>query len=185
MSKMIFDTLKYAWTDLETTGTETEGGGILEVACIITDRALQELGRFHTLVHPGDEALKNMSPYVANMHTSNNLLRDIQALDVPSIEEADEKFADFLRHYNQGEPKDIILAGNTVEGVDLPFIKSFMPLSNKEKHYRYFDITSLRIGGGIKNGHDVDFEKSRGHRAFDDVLECIEEFKFLRAQILK
>lgn len=182
---MDYNTLRFAWIDLESTGLETEGGGVLEIACIITDRFLNELGRFHSLVNPGEDVLKNMNDYVTNMHTENGLLETVRALDTPTTEEADENFAEFLKRFNSGEPKNVILAGNSVAGVDIPFKKVFLPLSDAEMHYRYLDVTSVRIAAGIWFGHDTDFEKSRGHRAFDDILECLEEFRYVGAQLFK
>lgn len=182
---MDYETLRFAWIDLESTGLEVEGGGVLEIACIVTNRFFNELGRFHSLVNPGEKALQGMNDYVRNMHTENGLLEAVRALDTPTTAEADEKFAEFLRKYNGGEPKNIILAGNSVAGVDIPFKRAFLPLSDAEMHYRYLDVTSVRIAAGIWFGHDTDFEKSRGHRAFDDIKECLEEFKYVAHQLFK
>lgn len=186
MSKMDYNTLKFAWIDIETTGLEKEGGGILEIACIVTDRFFNEKGRFHTLVHPGEDAIRGITnPVVIEMHTSNGLLRDIQALDTPTTEEADIKFADFLASHNEGNPRNIILAGNSPARIDIPFLEKFAPLSTAQMHYRAFDVTSLRIAVGIHFGHDTDFEKKKTHRAFDDIVECIEEYRYVAAQVFK
>lgn len=185
MAKMDYENLKIAWFDLETTGIKVEGGGILEVACILTDSKLKELDRFQEVTNPGKKALQDMVPYVKQMHTDNELLNEIQQPWVLSNEEIDERFSLFLQKHNEGDPLNVILAGNTLGALDIPFMRKFMPLSYQQLHYRYLDITCLRIASGVTLGHDTDFMKSMGHRALEDVEECIEEFKHVTRTIFK
>lgn len=181
---MDFDALRLAWTDLETTGLTVDGGGILEVACVITNRNLEDLGRFRVVVNPGEAVLGGMNDFVTDMHTQNGLLEEVRASKI-DVEEADLLFAEFLKNYHNGFPKNVILAGNTLAGVDIPFLREFMPLSDSEMHYRYLDVTSLRIAGGIWNGKDPEYMKKSTHRAMDDIEECIEEFTELGYSLFK
>jgi len=185
MTKMDYNTLRFAWTDLETTGTETKGGGILEIASIITDRHFNILESFETLVYPGEKVLSNINAFVTDMHTKNGLLKSVRSLGVPNQTEADEKFSEFLSRHNQGDRTNVLLAGNSVAAVDFPFLKEFAPKSKEQLHYRSLDVTSLRISAGIHFGDDTDFEKSGSHRALDDIRECIEEFRYVSAQVFK
>lgn len=182
MSRMNYETLKLAWLDTETTGLETEGGGLFEVACVITDTLLNELGQFEVIVNPGTDAINNMNDYVRAMHTKNGLLERVKRTN-QTMEEGDKKMSKFLKSYNSGEPRNIIMAGNSVAGVDIPFLREFFPLSMKEIHYRYLDITSLSIAVGVHFGDDTNFQKKLNHRALDDVRECIDEYKHISSRV--
>jgi len=177
MSKMDYNTLRFAWTDLETTGFDKELGGVLEIATIVTDRFFKELGRFRTAVYPGEEALCVMPEIVVKMHTENGLLDDVTDHGTPTTQEADKLWAEFLRSHHGGNPKNIMMAGNSIARVDIPFTETHLPLSDAEMHYRYLDVTSFRIAAGIWFGEDSNFVKKKSHRAFDDVEECIAEFE--------
>lgn len=182
---MDYDKLRFAWSDLETTGTETKGGGVLEIACIVTDRHFNEFGRFETLVYPGKEAIANINDFVTKMHTDNGLLEAVKAKGVPSTQEADDKYSAFLREHNGGNKLNLILAGNSVSGVDKPFTKEFLSKSDKEMHYRVLDVTSFRIAAGLWYGDDTDFKKKKTHRAFDDIEECIAEYEHVANEVFR
>jgi len=175
---MDYDAMRLAWTDLETTGLTTNGGGVLEVACIVTDRTMKEFGRFHAVINPGEAVLNNMNAFVTEMHTKNGLLQYVRSIGVPEGV-ADSSFSEFLKRHHNGNPKNMFLAGNSLAGVDIPFMREFLPLSDSEMHYRYLDITSLRIAGGVWFGKDPEYMKVGSHRAMDDINECIEEFRAL------
>lgn len=188
MGKMNYDELRFAWTDLETTGLSPAGGSILEIACVITDRHFNVVDKFHCLVDPGEDVLADMNDYVTKMHTENGLLKEIRENrggNALSVTEADRAFSAFLKNCNNGEPNNVLLAGNSLAGVDIPFMRYFLPKSDGEVHYRYLDVTSFRIAAGVWFGNDTEYKKENGHRAFDDIVECIDEFKFVAKSVFK
>lgn len=169
-----------AWTDLETTGIDPTNNLILEVACIVTDSSLEEKGRFHTVInypyHVVDAAIED--DYVRNMHTENGLLQEIKNGLGKPLHEVDQEFYEFLSEHNSGDEFNLMLAGNSLAGVDFPFIREYLPYSASAIHYRYLDVSSLRIAAGCWFGEDGRFSKSKNHRALQDIEECISEYSF-------
>ena len=167
--------LYYAWIDLETTGIKP--GGILEVCCIVTDNKMNVIEELETTVSPGQEALNSMDDFVRNMHTINGLLNRIPG--APSTIEVETVWADMLSRINNGDPQRILMVGNSIGSLDMPFIRTCMPKVAAQMHYRSIDITSVRLFAGMMLGADVEFEKKTAHRAKDDVLECQAETDYL------
>ena len=126
-----------------------------------------------------------MDDFVTDMHTKNGLLKEVLAAGCPTTNEADEMWAEFLRSHNDGDPKNILIVGNSIAKVDLPFIERHLPKSDQQTHYRSFDVTGLRIGAGIWYGNDTDFVKKKTHRAFDDIEECLAEFEYVAHEVFK
>src|SRR5271168_1706928 len=64
------------WCDLETTGLEQKTGSILEVALVMTDDSLVEIGEpFVSIVAPlPGRGIEVMDDYVVEMHSKNGLL---------------------------------------------------------------------------------------------------------------
>lgn len=64
------------WCDLETTGLEPKTGSILEVALVMTDDSLVEIGEpFVSIVAPlAGRGIEVMDDYVVEMHSKNGLL---------------------------------------------------------------------------------------------------------------
>ena len=66
---------KWVWVDLEMTGLDPETCGIIEIAVIVTDEYLNELGEYHSIVSQPDALLEQMVPFVKQMHTKNGLIK--------------------------------------------------------------------------------------------------------------
>ena len=68
-----------AWLDLETTGLDPRTGSILEIAMIVTDDNLNQVGRpFVSLVKPLHlRGVEVMDDFVKNMHTNSKLLEQL------------------------------------------------------------------------------------------------------------
>lgn len=171
---MDYENIRLAWVDLETTGLTP--GAIIEVACIITDRQLNEITRLITPVKCEQKELDTMHPAARQMHQENGLLDRLAG--APSASEVEVVWADMLKRVHEGDPKRVIMVGNSIGALDMPFIQACMPRVAKEMHYRSMDITGLRIALGVWSGENWEFEKKKTHRAEDDIIECQSEFKY-------
>ena len=66
---------RIVWIDCEMTGLDLRADALIEVAALVTDYELNQLGEGVDLViAPPPEALAQMDPYVRDMHTSSGLL---------------------------------------------------------------------------------------------------------------
>lgn len=157
------------WIDLETTGLDPERHALLEVACIITDDALNEVARFESVIglpvngdgrpvqfHETDE-------FVRNMHTANGLWDDIRKAfgsrcqgmfnsgDYSDLSAVDCRLAGLIRTHavrvvtDEKGRKSVErpqLAGSTIS-FDRAFMKKYLPRAEAELHYRSVDVSSL------------------------------------------
>lgn len=176
---------RFVWTDTET--TDYKPGFIIEVACIVTDEKLTELGRFHSLVEPPPREEWNPSTWA--FHDSNGLVADLAAIsDLPTNAAVERAFSQFLREYC-GEPAErerdrtSCLAGNSVH-FDAQFLDACMPAAARFFHYRRLDVTAMRMGMEIVLEHELEPAKALKHRALRDIEESIEQFKGLWATVL-
>ncbi|QJU05087.1 hypothetical protein FBF32_02450 [Candidatus Saccharibacteria bacterium oral taxon 488] len=70
----------FVWMDLEYTTTDVDTARVLEVAAIITNRQLGQIGEpFSLTCKPDDFSGHSMSESVVDMHTQNGLLDDVSA----------------------------------------------------------------------------------------------------------
>ena len=134
------------WLDLETTGLVPQQGRILEVAV-----------GFSTLEKPFDlrtrqswvcrfdhknEPYLKIAPEVLEMHTQNGLWDECRASPtlVRDVEQA-------LLVYVKDEPElenKPTLAGDCV-GFDHSWLKEYMPTLAKRFHYRYYDVSAVKL----------------------------------------
>jgi len=175
MDEMSPEYLRYAWIDLETTGTKP--GAILEICCIITDCKMNVIAEYDSLVMPDDKSLDNMNDFVRNMHTDNGLLDRLK--DGPALEDVEQELSTILKNINDGNPRRTLMVGNSIGSLDLPYIRACMPKVAAQMHYRSIDMTGVRLFMGMMSGQSILFEKKKNHRAKDDILECQEEAKYL------
>ncbi len=159
-----------AWVDLETTGLDPVDDDVLEIYCIVTDDSLNEVARFHRVVHSSRE-FSSLSSVVQDMHLSNGLWKEVKAISSVHRSAADNDFAAFLREHAKGAP----LAGSTI-GFDREFMRVHLPQSLAAVHYRSLDVTSLnevarRFWPGLYENRPVNKEKA--HRAMDDIEESL------------
>lgn len=171
----------YAFTDIETTGTNLDKDCVLEVACIVTDGRFREKGRFQSLVSPKQSSLDQMGDYVRNMHTENGLLAELEGTR-PLMGMVEKDFAKFLKRYKNPDAH-MYIAGNSVGSLDIPFLRKYAPRLWQHSahkgplHYRYFCVSSFGIGIKLATGVYPEITKPRGHRAMEDIEECIKEAK--------
>ncbi len=171
------------WMDLEMTGLDHTKDVIVEIATLITDDDLNIVAEGPDIVvHASDDALVNMDPFVATMHTKSGLLDQIKASTV-SLEAAGELTLAFIREHVP-EERSVPLCGNSI-GTDRRFLAAYLPEIEEYLHYRSIDVSSVKEL--VKRWFpEVDTNRPRGegsHRALDDIRESVRELVYYRDNV--
>lgn len=171
------------WIDMEMTGLNPEIDRVLEIACIVTDKELNEVATGPVLaVYQPEEMLKNMNEWCQEHHSQSGLLDRVRKEGV-SEAEAESKMLAFLSEYVP--PKSSPICGNSI-GQDRRFLYKYMPNLEAYFHYRYLDVSSFKIVANLWRPEImVDLKKKEAHLALDDIRESIEELKYYRRHLLK
>jgi oligoribonuclease len=170
---------KFLFLDLETTGLSPKTCCVLEIAATITDEKLEEIATFDRLLLPHD--VEHISPEVREMHTKNNLWRDVFA-DGGKQWGVWEGFKDWLTAESKGEK--LQLAGSSVH-----FDRSFLPPRIVELlSHRMLDLRTARSLLEIAGRGDLlpKPETTVAHRARADIdfdLRQAREFAHLLARV--
>ena len=175
---------RIVWIDCEMTGLDLEQDALVEVAALVTDFDLNQLGEGVDLViRPPDEALEQMDDFVRNMHTTSGLI-DLLAGGV-SLAEAEKAVLDYVRAFVPEERK-APLGGNTV-GTDRAFIARDMPTLESHLHYRVIDVSSIKelSRRWFPRAYFAAPAKSGGHRALADIRESIAELRYYREAVFR
>jgi oligoribonuclease len=169
------------WVDLETTGSdETRGDEILEIACIVTDKDLNEVkGEWQSLVRPSLIGQKRLveNDFVRKMHMENGLLAELTG-ETPDISGVDYRLAEWLdKNFHRSLPiKKFTLAGSGVAHFDSRFIRGYMPRLSAQLNYFTIDVGVIRrswrewVGTEVSNANE-----GKTHRAMDDIRCHLEE----------
>ena len=171
------DDARWVWCDLEMTGLDDKTCVIVQMALIITDGSLEELGMLEQTIWQPESILETMTPFVRTMHTDNGLLNRIRASDLGQ-QEAEQKAVEFvLQHcvYKKG-----ILAGNSI-WQDRRFLLRHMPSLESILHYRQIDVSTIKIVSRQWYGHKGESPgKPSSHTALEDIRASIAELKWYR-----
>jgi len=176
---------RITWIDAETNGLDPESNVLLEVACLITDgdlNILDETGYTATVLYDeaSRDALKSVTdPYVQDMHTKTGLWDRL--LTGKPLETVDSELLSYIQQYVP-EPGVSWLGGNSIT-LDRGFLKKYAPSTFKHLHYRSHDVTT--IAGLAEEWYGVTYQKKTAHNAMSDILESIEELRFLRKKVFK
>lgn len=158
------------WVDLETTGTDENLDGILEIGAIITTPDLDRVADWHRVIgiEPQHHERLLDNEFVYSMHEHNGLLDDC-ATSFWKIEEADRDLAHDMAFH--GEPHDYMLAGSGVGHFDRRFIRRHLPRVESMLQYPVIDVgvirRTMRMWAG--EGLDFKFNESKDHRAMGDI----------------
>lgn len=91
---------------------------------------------------------------------------------------------DFLKIHTP--EKKCPLGGNSVY-IDRLFLRKYMPKVDNHLHYRIIDVSTIKELS--RRWYQKEYSnmpiKKFSHRAVDDILESIEEMKYLRQNIFK
>ena len=162
------------WTDLETTGIDEYIGVPLEVAIVVTDIEMNELGSFESVIMPPPEldVASMMDPFVSHMHANNGLLTQIAVTDPETnIETVEHAMVEFLYAIGnlQTSEVDFVIAGSTIH-FDKKWIRTHFPQVENMLHYRQLDVSTYKVGFPEIFGSSTSAE----HRAMADIRASME-----------
>ena len=170
------------WIDCEMTGLSLTNDALIEVAALVTDYELNQLGDgIDLVIKPPAEALEQMDDFVRDMHTSSGLLEELAT--GTTMAEAEEQVLAYIRQWAP-EPSKAPLGGNTV-GTDRGFLARDMPKLEAHLHYRIIDVSSIKELAlrWFPRAFFASPKKEGGHRALADIRESIAELRYYREAI--
>jgi oligoribonuclease len=173
---------RIVWIDCEMTGLSLERDALIEVAALVTDYELNQLGDGVDLViKPPAEALGQMDDFVRDMHTTSGLLADLDR--GITLEDAQAQVLAYVREWVP-EPRKAPLGGNTV-GTDRGFLARDMPELEAHLHYRVIDVSSIKelSRRWYPRAYFNAPRKAGGHRALADIRESIAELRYYREAV--
>jgi oligoribonuclease len=164
------------------TGLDFENDVLVEVACVITDADLNEVGEgFSVVITTTQERLDKMDPFVVDMHTASGLLPEIPAgMELADAENALFKYIGL----HVAEAGKAPLAGSSVY-VDRIFLARDMPKVNSFLHYRLIDVSSIKelARRWYSKTYFASPVKTGNHRALGDIRDSINELKYYREAV--
>jgi oligoribonuclease len=173
---------RIVWIDCEMTGLSLIADALIEVAALVTDFELNQLGDgIDLVIKPPAEALEQMDDFVRNMHTSSGLLEELAA--GLTMAEAEEQVLAYVREWAPDAAK-APLGGNTV-GTDRGFLARDMPELESHLHYRIIDVSSIKelSRRWFPRAYFNSPKKVGGHRALADIRESIAELRYYREAV--
>ena len=173
---------RIVWIDCEMTGLSLERDALIEVAALVTDYELNQLGDgIDLVIKPPAEALEQMDDFVRDMHTTSGLLADLDR--GITLEDAQAQVLTYVREWVP-EPRKAPLGGNTV-GTDRGFLARDMPELEAHLHYRVIDVSSIKelSRRWYPRAYFNAPKKSGGHRALADIRETIAELRYYREAV--
>ena len=133
-------------------------------------------------VHQSDERLAAMDEWNTRTHGDSGLTQRVRDSQISQAEAEAQTIAFLEKWVPKGKSP---ICGNSI-GQDRRFLYKYMPALEAYFHYRYLDVSTLKIlaerwAPGIKEG----FVKTGTHQALDDIRESIAELKYYRQHLLK
>ena len=173
---------RIVWIDCEMTGLDLERDATIEVAALVTDFELNQLGDgVDVVIKPPAEALEQMGDFVREMHTRSGLLDQLDG--GVTLEEAQAQVLAYVREFVP-EAGKAPLGGSTV-GTDRNFLARDMPELEGYLHYRVVDVSSIKelSRRWYPRVYFSAPEKVGGHRALADIRESIAELRYYRETV--
>jgi oligoribonuclease len=191
------------WIDLEATGLVATKDAILEVASIVTDDQLQEVGRFHRVVSwepakqlahlgansPEDQIthasdLLKIDRVVVRLHARSGLWAEVSEA-AHTTADVDDQLAHFLEQFSIGQDgQRAQIAGSSI-WFDRAFMSVHLPRALRQLHYRCVDVTTLnelarRFWPRL---HQFVPSKREIHRAMPDIEDSLALCRYYASQI--
>ena len=173
---------RIVWIDCEMTGLELENDALIEVAALVTDFELNQLGDgVDVVIKPEPAALEQMGDFVRDMHTRSGLLGELD--EGVSMEEAQALVLEYVMQHAP-EAGKAPLGGNTVS-TDRGFLERDMPQLAGHLHYRTIDVSSIKelSRRWYPRAYFNAPAKHGGHRALADIRESIAELRYYREAV--
>ena len=173
---------RIVWIDCEMTGLSLEADALIEVAALVTDFELNQLGDgVDVVIRPPDASLEQMDDFVRTMHTTSGLLEELPS--GTTMEAAQDQVLAYIREWVP-EPRKAPLGGNTV-GTDRNFLARDMAELEAHLHYRIIDVSSIKelSRRWYPRAYFGSPKKSGGHRALADIRESIAELRYYREAV--
>ncbi|MFK4492922.1 oligoribonuclease [Dermacoccus sp. GAS27A] len=173
---------RIVWIDCEMTGLDLENDALIEVAALVTDFELNQLGDgVDVVIKPEPAALEQMGDFVRDMHTRSGLLRELD--EGVSMEEAQALVLEYVMQHAP-EAGKAPLGGNTVS-TDRGFLERDMPQLAGHLHYRTIDVSSIKelSRRWYPRAYFNAPAKHGGHRALADIRESIAELRYYREAV--
>ena len=171
------------WIDLEMTGLDPERDVIIEMATIVTDSDLNILAEGPVIaVHQSDALLAGMDEWNTRTHGESGLTQRVRESTIGPAEAEAQTIAFLEQWVPKGKSP---ICGNSI-GQDRRFLYKYMPALEAYFHYRYLDVSTLKILAGLWAPQVRDsFQKTATHQALDDIRESIAELRHYREHFLK
>jgi oligoribonuclease len=171
------------WIDLEMTGLEPERDVIIEMATIVTDSELNVLAEGPVIaVHQSDETLAGMDEWNTRTHGQSGLTQRVRESRIDTAAAEAQTIAFLEKWVPKGKSP---ICGNSI-GQDRRFLYKYMPALEAYFHYRYLDVSTLKILAGMWAPEvKGSFQKTATHQALDDIRESIAELRHYREHFLK
>lgn len=174
------------WIDVETSGIDPKDCKLLQVACIVTDGHLNELGEsFERKVYYSEDEVQSIrnsaNEFVQNMHDVNGIW-DSLSVEGERLEKVDEDLKNFLSmHVDSNVAR---LGGNSIT-LDRNFLKEFLPKTFDHIHYRSYDLSSIAGWFELYDPNFAPFVKNSSHEALSDIRASIAEGRYYASIINK
>jgi oligoribonuclease len=180
MVKVMNDRL--VWIDCEMTGLDLGRDALIEIAALVTDGELNIIDEgIDLVIKPPEEAVRQMSKVVRDMHTTSGLLKELP--EGITLAEAETQVLDYVRTHVPGAKK-APLCGNSI-ATDRSFLARDMPALDAHLHYRMVDVSSIKelSRRWYPRAYFASPAKKGGHRALADITESITELRYYRAAV--
>lgn len=164
------------------TGLDLASDALVEIACVVTDRDLNELDEgIDLVIKPPAEALDHMPELVRQMHTSSGLLTELAA--GMTLAEAQDQVLGYIRGHVR-EAGKAPLCGNSI-ATDRAFLARDLPRLDEYLHYRMIDVSSVKelARRWYPRAYFASPAKVGGHRALADIRESITELRYYREAV--
>lgn len=176
---------RICWVDIETTNVWDPSSPplLLEIAVIVTNADLRELGRYSSVVDYQDMSyLRDASPYAVDMHTKSGLWQALsERRGTASLEKIEQDLCQLLADTATDE-RPIVWAGASPSALDRPVVRHYMPTFTSMIHYRTIDISSFLLVAK-SCGWTLPQRGETAHRAEKDAEEAIGFYRHFRRLI--
>ncbi|MGI2024839.1 oligoribonuclease [Shewanella glacialipiscicola] len=160
---------------------------IFEIALVVTDRELNQVGSaLRVVVHQDETAISRSHQWAIDTHTKSGLLDEVR-MSAWDLAGAEWQIIHHLRQmgiqaYNRETKQGVIFAGNSIM-FDRSFILCQMPVLHQFMHYRQLDISALALAAiawAPELAKEAIAAKQYKHEALADIRESIAELKCYR-----